>query len=179
MSKDTLHLMLDEATILARIDAMAQEIDAFYNGEPLVVICVLKGGFMFFTDLVRRLRCGPELDFIGLSSYGYGDSSGGTITLTKDVSMPLEGKHVLVVEDIIDTGHSMRHLLEHLHARRARSVRLATLLDKHERREVPVPVDFTGFSVNDGFIVGYGLDYAERYRELPALYTVETRAATE
>ena len=157
-----------------RLDELAASINTLYAGEPLVVVCVLKGAFMFFSDLVKRLTCEPELDFVRLASYGKGTRN-NAITFSKDVELSLEGKHVLIVEDIIDTGHSMDFLFRQLAARGARSLRLAVLIDKHERREVPVTAHFVGFGLPGGFIVGYGLDCAERYRELPALYEAEVQ----
>lgn len=164
-----LNPLITEEVIEKRLDEIAAEINALYDGEPLVVVCVLKGGFMFFSDIVKRLKCRPELDFVRLASYG-AHTSNSSINFTKDVELSLEGKHVLIVEDIIDTGHSMDFLFRQLGARGARSLRLAVLVDKHERREVPVTAHFVGFSVPSGFLVGYGLDCAEQYRELPALY---------
>ncbi|MDR2726376.1 MAG: hypoxanthine phosphoribosyltransferase [Deltaproteobacteria bacterium] len=171
MKTHGLRPLFDENAIRRRVDDLARQIDACYGSEPLVMICVLKGACIFFSDLVRRLACRPVLDFVALSSYGNRMCSGG-VTLDKDVSVDLQDRHVLVVEDIVDTGHSMRRLFSHLRAFQPRSLRLVALIDKHERREVPVEADFYGFRVTDGFIVGYGLDYAEQYRELPALYTL-------
>ena len=162
--------ILDEDQIAQRLDELAAELNETYRGRQLVVICVLKGGIMFFSDLARRLDCKPELDFVRLASYGDGTSPQGKIVLTKDVELSLQGKHVLVVEDIMDTGHSMAFLLSHLASKGARSLRLAVLVDKQERREVAVRPDIVGFSVPSGFLIGYGLDYAEQYRELPAVY---------
>lgn len=164
---------ISEEVIQKRVKEMAEEISALYKGQPLVVICVLKGAFLFFSDLVKHLTCEPELDFVRLASYGQSSKSSRTITFTKDVEIPLEGKHVLIVEDIVDTGHSMDFLFRQLQARGVRSLRLAVLLDKNERREVPVTAHFVGFTLPSGFVVGYGLDYAERYRELPAIYEAE------
>ena len=156
--------------IESRLDELAAEIIALYKGKPLVVICVLKGGFMFFSNLVRRLSdCQPELDFVRLASYG-NDTQAHAITFSKDVEISLKDKHVLIVEDIVDTGRSMDFLCRQLEARGARSLRLAVLLDKTERREVMVKVDFVGFTLPGGFLVGYGLDYAEKYRELPGVF---------
>ena len=173
MKTDGLRVLFDESVIQARVDELARQIDACYGEEPLVVLCVLKGAFMFFSDLVRRLECRPALDFIAVSSYGYAACSGECVTLIKDAHVSLEDKHVLLVEDIVDTGRTIHWLLGHLSCRKLRSLRVAALIDKQERREVPVHVDFHGFRVAGGFIVGYGLDYAEHYRELPALYCVE------
>jgi len=156
-----------------RLDELAAEINELYEGKPLVVVCVLKGGYMFFANLVRHLTCQPELDFVRLASYGK-DTQGHSVNFTKDVELSLKDKHVLVVEDIVDTGHSMDFLLRQFAARGARSLRLAVLLDKTERRETEVHADFVGFSLPKGFLVGYGLDYAEKYRELPGIYELLT-----
>jgi len=163
----------DEKQIRTRVAELAAEISALYDGEVLVVICVLKGGFMFFSDLTRRLE-GPqvEVDFVRLASYGRTTASNRAVSFVKDVELSLAGKHVLVVEDIIDTGYSMDFLLHQFAAREMKSLRLAVLVDKQERREVPVTADFVGFALSGGFIVGYGLDYAERYRELPAIFEI-------
>lgn len=128
---------------------------------------------MFFADLVRHITVKPELDFVRLASYGNASESSRTVSFTKDVEITLEGKHVLIVEDIVDTGRSMDFLMKQLAARGAKSLRLAVLIDKTERREVAVTSDFIGFSLPEGFIVGYGLDYAEKYRELDGIYTAQ------
>lgn len=165
--------VLSAQAIADRVRQIAKDIDRQYGDEPLVVVCVLKGAFMFFTDLVRHMvKPHVELDFVRLASYGLANSSSRTVSFGKDVDISLEGKHVLVVEDIIDTGHSMDFLLGQFAARGARSLRLAVLVDKHERREVPVNADFVGFPLKEGFIVGFGLDYAEQYRNLPGVYEI-------
>jgi len=162
-----------EEQIQARVAEMASEINALYDGEALVVVCVLKGAFMFFGDLTRRLQGAlVEMDFVRLASYGNAAMSSRTVSFVKDLELSLAGKHVLVVEDIVDTGHSMDFLLRQFAARGAKSLRLAVMVDKRERREAPVHADFTGFALPGGFIVGYGLDYAERYRELPAIFEI-------
>ena len=148
-----MRLVYDEETIARRVRELAAEIDALYGDEPLVIICVLKGAFMFFSDLVKT-------------------AGSSNVAFTKDVEISLQGKHVLVVEDIVDSGHTMDFLLRQLGTRGARSLRLAVLLDKQERRQVPVLAHFVGFALPAGFIVGYGLDYAERFRALPALYEI-------
>ena len=156
----------------ARVREIGAEINATYEGKPLVVICVLKGAVMFFSDLLKEITVGPEIDFVRLASYGDGVQTTKTVNFTKDVELSLKDKHILLVEDVIDSGYTMEFLLRQLAARNAASVKIAVLVDKHERREVAVTPDFIGFSLNEGFIVGYGLDYAERYRELPAIYEV-------
>jgi hypoxanthine phosphoribosyltransferase len=155
-----------------RIRELASAVNAEYAGRPLVVVCVLKGAYMFFSDLVKELTVGPELDFVRLASYGSGTESSRSISFTKDVELSLAGKHVLLVEDVIDTGHTMDFLMRQLKARGTASLKIAALVDKKARSEVPVDAEFVGFTIDDGFIVGYGLDYAELYRELPAIYEV-------
>ena len=151
--------------IAERVRAMAAEIDAFYGDEPLVAVCVLKGAVFFFTDLVRAMRSeNLELDFVRLSSYGKGTSSSRHVVFSKDVDCDITGKHVLIVEDVVDSGLSMQFLMRQFEARGARSLRLAALVDKNERREVDVRVDFAGFKLEEGFFVGYGLGYADKYR---------------
>ena len=150
--------------IAERVRAMAAEIDAVYGDEPLVAVCVLKGAVFFFTDLVRAMR---SENLVRLSSYGKGTSSSRHVVFSKDVDCDITGKHVLIVEDVVDSGLSMQFLMRQFEARGARSLRLAALVDKNERREVDVHVDFAGFKLEEGFIVGYGLDYAEKYRALP------------
>lgn len=170
---DTLREVIDAGRIARRIGELARDIDHCYGEEPLVLVCVLKGAYMFFTDLSRALRKPDvQVDFMRISSYGMGQESTRTVTISKDVEVPLQGRHVLVVEDIVDTGLSMRFLLNHLSGRGAKSLRVAVLLDKTERREVPINLDFVGFAVPSGFLVGYGLDCAERYRNLPSIHEV-------
>ncbi|MCC8194363.1 MAG: hypoxanthine phosphoribosyltransferase [Deltaproteobacteria bacterium] len=172
MRQDPLRCVYTRETIAARVREIGAEINRLYEGKSLVVVCVLKGAFMFFSDLVKELTVRPELDFVRLASYGSGMKSAGDVMLAKDVDLSLEGKHVLIVEDVIDSGHTMDFLLKLFAVRGAASLRLAVLVDKKERREVAVTPDFVGFTLDEGFIVGYGLDYAERYRELPAIYEV-------
>lgn len=166
----TLSTIFDAKTIAARVTDLAAEIDRQYCGEPLVAICVLKGAFMFFSDLVRQIRTPAlELDFVRLSSYGMNSTSSKHVIFSKDIEVDILGKNVLVVEDIIDSGHTMRFLMDQLEARKPRSVAVAALVDKHERREADVRINFAGFKLPDGFIVGYGMDYAERFRGMPEI----------
>ena len=167
----TARLLFSEEDIAARVAELGEEIAAVYTGEPLVAVCVLKGAVHFFSDLTRAIsREDLEMDFVRISSYGAGTVTSREIRLTKDLECDVRGKHVLVVEDVVDSGHSLRFLLDLLAGRGARSVRIATLVNKTERREVDVPVAFSGFMLDSGFIVGYELDHAERYRALPAIY---------
>lgn len=165
---DSLVPVFTREEISRRVAEIASSIDARYGEEPLVAICVLKGAFIFFSDLVRKIR-NPnlELDFVRLSSYGKSTSSNGHIVFNKDAEVDIRGKHVLIVEDIVDSGHTMGFLLEQFKARQPASIAIASLVDKKERRERDVHVDFAGFTVDKGFLVGYGMDYAEKYRTLP------------
>lgn len=171
MDDNSLFPVFSKRKIDERLTELAAGIDSVYGQEPLVAVCVLKGAFMFFSDLTRLLH-NPniELDFVRLASYGMNSVSSKHIIFNKDVEIDIRDKHVLVVEDIVDSGHTMRFLLDQFAARKPSSLRLAALLDKFERREASVKVDFAGFAVPDGFLVGYGLDYGERYRNLPDIF---------
>jgi len=162
--------LYSRARIAARVRALARAIRADYEGHDLVAVGVLKGAFVFLADLVRALGRPVTIDFVGLSSYGSGVASSGTVTVTRPVHVPIAGRDVLVVEDILDTGLSMRFLLEYLEARTPRSVRVCALLDKPERRVEPVTAHYVGFVAPAGFVVGYGIDFDERYRYLPDIY---------
>ncbi len=161
--------------IAERVESLGREITADYtSAKPLVCICVLKGAFLFFADVIRKIEREVEVDFVRLASYGTGTSRGDDIVFSKDLEISIEGKDVLVIEDIVDTGHSMDFLLHVLRRRNPKSLKICSLIDKHERRRLDVTVDFAGFKLNEGFIVGYGLDYAERYRELDGIYELST-----
>ncbi len=162
--------LFDRAQIDARATELGREISALYGDEPLVCVCVLKGAYAFFTDLMRNLSIHPLMDFVRLSSYADQTSRQSKMVFSKDMEIDIRDKHVLVVEDIVDTGHSMKFLTKVLEARGPKSIRIAAMIDKNERREVDIQVDFVGFSLEKGYIVGYGLDYAEQYRELDGIY---------
>jgi len=138
-----------------------------YAGKDLVVVGVLTGSVLFLADLIRGIRLPMELDFVATSSYGAATKSSGEVSFLKDLSHPVQGKHVIVVEDIIDTGLTLRYLMDNLHSRQPASVRCCVLLDKPSRRQVDVSVHYRGFEIDDEFVVGYGLDYAGRYRNVP------------
>ncbi len=158
-----------------RVREVGQEISRSYDDDaPLICVCVLKGAFLFFSDLIRNIDREIEVDFVRLASYGTATARGEDIVFSKDMEVPVDGKHVLIVEDIVDTGHSMDFLLHVLKKRNPKSLKICALIDKHERREIDIEVDFPGFDIPSGFIVGYGLDYAERYRELDAIYELAT-----
>ncbi|MGN1059212.1 MAG: hypoxanthine phosphoribosyltransferase [Clostridia bacterium] len=167
LEKDVERVLLTEEQIAEKVKAMAAEISNFYQGKEVVLICILKGSITFFSDLARALRVPVIYDFMCVSSYGSSTVSGGSVRINKDLSVDITGKHVLIVEDILDTGNTLSALLVQLAARRPASLKLCCLLDKPERRTKPVKADFVGFTIPDEFVIGYGLDYDERYRQLP------------
>ncbi|MDR3175047.1 MAG: hypoxanthine phosphoribosyltransferase [Desulfovibrio sp.] len=156
-----------------KVDLLAKRVNADYAGRVPLLVCVLKGAFMFCADLARRLSVEAEIDFVRIRSYGAGDVSSGRAVLVKDVECGIAGRDVLIVEDIVDTGFSMNFLLDEFAARKPGSLRLAALIDKRERRQVEVNVDYPCFTVDQGFLVGYGLDYAERYRTSPGIFSLK------
>ena len=166
---DQLKTIFSREAIQRRVEELAAAISEDYGckTEPVVAVCVLKGAFVFFADLIRELHFGPELDFVRLASYGKETSRGEKVVFTKDIEVSIADKHVLIVEDIVDTGNTVDYLARVLKTRNPRSVKICALVHKTSRREVPVNIDFYGFKLTGGFIVGYGLDYAEQYRNLP------------
>ena len=150
--------------------SVARQISSDYKGRSLVLVGVLKGAFIFLADLVRRLTIPAQVDFVRAASYGSGVSSSGKIALTKEIDLDIAGKDVLVVEDIVDSGLTLTYLVDYLKELKPATVRVCTLLDKHERRESQIKVDYACHTIEKGFLVGYGLDYDEAYRELPAIY---------
>ena len=143
----------------------------------LIAICILNGCFVFFADLVRHIDLPIHCDFMGLSSYGSATKSSGVVAITKDLSLPVEGRHILIVEDIIDTGLTMSYLIENLKTRRPASIKICSLLSKPSRRIVETSIDYLGFTIDDHFVVGYGLDYRQRYRNLPYIAVLEEAPA--
>lgn len=170
----TKKLVLSQEEIARRVDQLGQELSVFYHNRPLVLVGVLNGAFIFMADLARALTIDVEIDFVRVASYGMSSTSSGSISLSKDVELDLTGKDVLLVEDIIDTGRTLAWLKGFFLNKGADSVRICTLIDKKERRQIKVEADFLGFDVEEGFLVGYGLDCAERYRNLAAVYHLET-----
>lgn len=164
---------ISEEEVNARIAGLAAQISEDFRGEVVVAVGILRGGVYFCTELTKRLTIPVILDFIEASSYGEGTESSGQVKITKDLIEDIEGRNVIVVEDIIDTGRTLSLLLENLRARRPKCLKLCTLLDKPERRVVEVPVDYNGFQIPNEFVVGYGMDYAQRYRNLPYIGVVE------
>lgn len=172
MNKE-LKLLFSKKEIAETVARLAKEISADYADNKLILIGVLKGAFVFLADLVRHLTIPAQIEFIRIASYGSKKESSGEVIVTKDVETPVDGKDVLVVEDIVDTGLSLQFLIDHLRSKNPASVKVCALVDKKARREVEVQVDYTGFSMDDGFIVGYGIDFNEQYRALPEIFVVD------
>ena len=170
---ELIRVLLAEEELNERIQTLGREISRDYEGRQVHMICVLKGGSFFMCDLAKRISVPVSLDFMSVSSYGSGTKSGGVVKIVKDLDEPIKDKDVLVVEDIVDSGRTLSYLLEMLMARGPRSLKLCTLLDKPDRRVVDVNVDYTGFQIPDEFVVGFGLDYDQRYRNLPYIGVVE------
>ena len=167
-------VLLDADTIQARVKELAREIeDGCPGAEEILLVCVLKGGFVFMADLARAMSTRVSLDFIAVSSYGSGTKSSGEVRFQKDLDVSLENRNVVVIEDIVDTGLTLKYLQEILRSRAPRSLKTACLLSKPSRRQVEVPVDYVGFTIEDRFVVGYGLDYAEKYRNLPYIAVLQ------
>ncbi|MGN1180342.1 MAG: hypoxanthine phosphoribosyltransferase [Suilimivivens sp.] len=164
---EKVNVLLSEQEVDAKIQAIGEQISRDYAGKSVHLVCVLKGGSFFMCELAKRITVPVSLDFMSVSSYGSETKSSGVVKIVKDLDEPIKGKNVIVVEDIVDSGRTLSYLLEMLKDRGPESLRLCTLLDKPERRVVDVNVDYTGFQIPDEFVVGYGLDYDQRYRNLP------------
>ncbi len=165
-----LELVLSPEEIQDRVAQLAAQISQEFQGRDLVLLGVLKGAFIFMSDLARRLELPVEMDFVRLASYGSATQSCGRISMTKDCEIDLAGRNVVVVEDIVDTGLTLKWLADNLRRRGAAQVKLCSLIDKSERREVELDLDYVGFNIPHGFLVGYGLDFDEKYRYLPGVY---------
>lgn len=166
--------LLEAAAIQFRVRELAEEIERDYpDGEEIHLVCVLKGGFVFMSDLVRSMSTRVSLDFIAVSSYGAGTKSSGEVRFQKDLDTSLEGRHVIIIEDIVDTGLTLKYLQDVLQKRAPKSLRTACLLSKPSRRQVDVAVEYIGFTIEDRFVVGYGLDYGEKYRNLPYIAVLD------
>lgn len=171
--KEKVKIFLQEQDVNARIAEVAKKISSDYAGREVHLICVLKGSVFFMCELAKRITVPVTMDFMSVTSYGNDTKSSGVVKIIKDLDEPLDGKDVLVVEDIVDSGRTLSYLLEILQKRNPKSLRLCTLLDKPERRVTQVAVDYTCFNIPDEFVVGYGLDYAQKYRNLPFIGIVE------
>jgi len=175
---DIAEILLDAGAIARRVRQLGAQIADDYAGRDLVLVSILKGALPFLADLMREVPIYCSLDFLEVSSYGAGTSSSGVVRILKDLAKPIEGRDVLVVEDILDTGHTLSYVIEHLRGQHPASLGLCALLDKPARRVVPISVDYRGFEIADKFVVGYGLDFAERYRNLPFIGVLKPEVYT-
>ncbi len=167
MLKDVERVLISEQEIAEKVKEIGRQISKDYEGQRLLVITILKGSVIFAADLLREIKIPVEIDFMCLSSYGSGSESSGVVRIVKDLNNPIEGMNVLIIEDILDSGNTLSHLTKLLETRNPKSVRIATLLDKPDRRKTQVDVAYKGFTIPDEFVIGYGLDYDEKYRNLP------------
>ena len=168
MHPDVEKILVSREEINAKVKELAAQIDKDYQGKAPLMLCILKGSVLFFSDIVREMKIPLEIDFMAISSYGMGATS-GIVKLVKDIDYSIENKHVIIVEDIVDTGHTLAYLKKLLMQRNPASIRICALLDKFERREADIQVDYKAFDIANEFVVGYGLDYAQRYRNLPEI----------
>lgn len=165
-------VMISEEEIANKVNQLAKQIEKDYEGEQLLVVGILKGASVFVSDLIRKINLDVNIDFMSVSSYGNGTESSGTVRILKDLDVDIADKNVLIVEDIIDSGLTLSNLVKELKIRNPKSLKLCTLLDKPQRRTSNIPVDYVGFVIEDKFIVGYGIDWAEKYRNLPYIGSV-------
>lgn len=179
MERDILQVLFSQQQLEQRVDEIAQQINRDYADKEILLVSVLRGSFIFMADLARKITRPCRVDFMSVSSYGKGTSSSGQVQITKDLSEDISGMHVIVVEDILDSGNTLSYLLRLLEQRNPASIRLCTLLDKPDRRKVEVAVHYSGFTIPDAFVVGYGLDYAERYRNLPYIGILKPEVYTK
>ena len=167
LTNDVAEILISEEAIQQRVAELGKRITLDFAGSEVLMIAVLKGALLFLADLVRHVNLPVAMDFLAVSSYGAGTTSSGVVRILKDLDEPIEGRNVMIVEDIVDSGRTLDYLLRMLRQRRPSTLHVCTLLDKRERREINVPIDYVGFEVPDEFVVGYGLDFAEYYRQLP------------
>ena len=170
---DKLKVLYSEQEVNARISELGTQISKDFAGKEVHLICILKGSAFFMCELAKRITVPVTIDFMSVSSYGNGKNSSGIVRISKDLDEALEGRHVIIVEDIIDSGKTLNYLIPVLYARKPLEIKLCTLLSKPSRREVEIDVDYVGFEIPDAFVVGYGLDHAQNYRNLPYIATVE------
>ncbi len=173
MAELSKEILIHRSEIARRVQELADEISRDYAGNEILMVGVLKGAFIFMADLVRAISTPCHTDFIRAASYGAGSESSGHIVITKNVELAIEGRDVLIIEDIVDTGLTLRHIVDTLSLRNPKSIKVCAFLDKRKRRKVPFEADYVGFTMDDGFIVGYGLDYIEQYRFLPDVYVIQ------
>ncbi|HHX43370.1 MAG TPA: hypoxanthine phosphoribosyltransferase [Chloroflexi bacterium] len=167
MTHDVARVLISEGDVQRRVAELGAQLSADYQDSNPLLVCVLKGGYVFLADLTRALTIRHGVDFMAVSSYGNATESSGVVRILKDLDRDITGRHVLIVEDIIDTGRTITYLMDNLRVRQPASLRICTLLSKPSRREVDLDIDYIGFEIPNGFVIGYGLDYAENYRNLP------------
>jgi len=172
-TKENLRLVLSKEEISQKVKELAEKIDKDFDEEPIILIGTLKGAFIFLADLIRHLKNpNVQIDFVRVKSYGMSDTSSEKVEITKDFELSLEGKNVILVEDIVDTGITLEFLYNHIKRFNPKTLKICALIDKKERRKVEIPIDYVGFEIEKGFLVGYGLDFAERFRHLPEIKEV-------
>ena len=179
MYEDVSEVLLTEEQIQQRIRELAEQISADYRGKDLLLVCILKGGVLFLTDLMRQLDIPHAIDFMAISSYGAGTESSGVVRILMDLAGSIEGRNVLIVEDIIDTGQTLDYITRILRERGPKSLRICTLLNKASRRQVDIPVDYVGFDIPDSFVFGFGLDVDEFHRNLPYVAVLKPGASAQ
>ncbi|KAF5050933.1 Hypoxanthine-guanine phosphoribosyltransferase [bioreactor metagenome] len=179
MNKDIKKILIAEDELQAKVKELGAKITEDYQGKDLLLVCVLKGAVLFVSDLMKRIDLPLEIDFMAISSYGSNTQSSGVVRILKDLNQSIEGRNVLIVEDIIDSGLTLSYLAENLKARGPESVEICTILDKPDRRTTSLDIKYTGFQVPDEFVVGYGLDYAEKYRNLPYIAVLKEEVYTK
>ncbi len=179
MHQDLQKILLNSEQIATRVKELGDEITRDYKGESVLMVAILRGAVVFFADLVKSVDLDVRFDFMVVSSYGSSSTSSGEVRIVKDISQPIEGKNVILVEDIIDTGNTLKNLRKMLLTRNPKSLKIASLLDKPSRRKVEIEGDYVGFEVPNEFVVGYGLDYAEKYRNLPEIGVLKPEIYTE
>ncbi len=181
MNNDVKKVLISEDEIQAKVNELGKQISEDYKDRHLFMICILKGAIMFYSDLAKKITVPLAMDFMAVSSYGAGTRSSGEVRIIKDLSVPAEGLDILIVEDILDSGNTLNYIVNILSDRKPASLKICTLLDKPERREKPITVDYAGFEIPDEFVIGYGLDYDEKYRNLPYIGVLkeEVYAKTE
>ncbi|QEK11935.1 hypoxanthine phosphoribosyltransferase [Crassaminicella thermophila] len=173
MKLDVAQILFSEQEIEEKVAELGKQITKDYEGKDLILIGVLKGANIFMSDLMRKIDIPVTIDFMAVSSYGLSTESSGVVKILKDLDQSIEDKHVIIIEDIIDTGLTLHYLCENLLSRKPKSLKICTLLDKPERRKVDINIDYKGFDIPDEFIIGYGIDYAEKYRNLPYVATLK------
>ncbi|MEX1377380.1 MAG: hypoxanthine phosphoribosyltransferase [Eubacteriales bacterium] len=179
MNNDVKKVLITEEEIQVKVKEMAKKISEDYKDKHLLMICILKGAIMFYSDLARYLTIPVAMDFMAVSSYGKSTKSSGEVRILKDLSIPAEGLDILIVEDILDSGNTLNYIKNILEDRKPSSLKICTLLDKPERREQPIDVDYKGFEIPDEFVIGYGLDFAEKYRNLPYIGVLKERVYSD